>query len=203
MKQFFTERFHMLNDPNGKRLYLTASERQAFLQAAMKTTGEVRSFCETLHYTGCRISEALNLTVDRVDIDNQAITLETLKKRRRGVFRTVPVPRQLLNTIELVHDVRGAKRIDRPLWSWSRATAWRQVKKVMKAAEIAEGPQASPKGLRHGYGVNAISNGVPLNMLYKWMGHASIEVTAIYANALGEEQRQIADRMWTSSSELT
>jgi integrase len=33
-------------------------------------------------------------------------------------------------------------------------------------------------------------------MLSKWMGHASLEVTAIYANALGEEQRHIAARMW-------
>ena len=53
-----------------------------------------------------------------------------------------------------------------------------------------------PKGLRHGYGVHAISRGVQLNMLSKWMGHASLEVTAIYANALGEEQRSIAARMW-------
>jgi hypothetical protein len=30
----------------------------------------------------------------------------------------------------------------------------------------------------------------------KWMGHSKIETTAIYANALGEEQRQIAERMW-------
>jgi hypothetical protein len=29
------------------------------------------------------------------------------------------------------------------------------------------------------------------------MGHASLDVTAIYANALGEEQRKIAARMWT------
>jgi len=28
-------------------------------------------------------------------------------------------------------------------------------------------------------------------------GAASLEVTAIYANALGEEQRHIAARMWT------
>ncbi len=33
-------------------------------------------------------------------------------------------------------------------------------------------------------------------MLSKWMGHASLEVTAIYANALGEEQHNIAARMW-------
>ena len=28
------------------------------------------------------------------------------------------------------------------------------------------------------------------------MGHTSLEVTAIYANALGEEQYSIAARMW-------
>jgi hypothetical protein len=33
-------------------------------------------------------------------------------------------------------------------------------------------------------------------MLRKWMGHASIETTAIYANAVGEEEQSIAERMW-------
>jgi len=63
-------------------------------------------------------------------------------------------------------------------------------------AGIPDGPHRSPKGLRHGYGVHAISSGVPLNMLSKWMGHATLEVTAIYANALGAEEQGIAARMW-------
>jgi hypothetical protein len=37
---------------------------------------------------------------------------------------------------------------------------------------------------------------VPLNMLCKWMGHASMETTAIYANALGAEEQGIAARIW-------
>jgi hypothetical protein len=32
------------------------------------------------------------------------------------------------------------------------------------------------------------------------MGHASLEVTAIYANALGAEERPIAERMWKEAS---
>jgi integrase/recombinase XerD len=40
----------------------------------------------------------------------------------------------------------------------------------MEAAGLPEGPHRSPKGLRHGFGVHAISSGVPLNMLGKWMG---------------------------------
>lgn len=34
-------------------------------------------------------------------------------------------------------------------------------------------------------------------MLSKWLGHSSLEMTAIYADALGEEQRGIASRMWS------
>jgi integrase/recombinase XerD len=54
-------------------------------------------------------------------------------------------------------------------------TAYRRVLEVMEAAAIPDGPHRCPKGLRHGYGVHAISSGVPLNMLCKWMGHASAQ----------------------------
>ena len=36
----------------------------------------------------------------------------------------------------------------------------------------------------------------PLNMLCKGMGHADIKTTAIYANAIGAEEQDIAARMW-------
>ena len=190
----------MINDQDGKRLYLTAGERMAFLKVASRMPGEIRSFCETLHYTGCRISEALALTADRIDLENETITFETLKKRRKGVFRSVPVPPELMNTLELVHHIRRPYKPNRKLWMWSRTTAWRHVKQVMREARIVKGPQTSPKGLRHGYGVNAISSGVPLNMLSKWMGHSAIEITSIYTNAVGEEQKMISNRMWSNSS---
>ena len=66
----------------------------------------------------------------------------------------------------------------------------------MAAADLPEGPHVTPKGLRHSYGVHAITSGVPLNMLQKWLGHAMMETTAIYADAVGEEQQTIAARMW-------
>jgi site-specific recombinase XerD len=40
-------------------------------------------------------------------------------------------------------------------------------------------------------------SGVPLNLLQRWLGHAQLTTTAIYANAIGPEERQIAERMWT------
>lgn len=112
------------------------------------------------------------------------------------------MPESYLDTLDMVHGIRElVKRstgdvLDVPLWPWSRTTAWRRVSEVMVAAGIEDGPHRCPKGLRHGYGVAAINAAVPLNMLRKWMGHAQIKTTAIYANALGAEQRNIAARMW-------
>ena len=191
-----------LHDAQGKCLYVTADERVAFLAAAAKAARPARTLCGVLHTTGCRVSEALALTPEHVDLPGKAVVFETLKKRRRGVYRAVPVPPGLLDQLDLVHGLREAQRrgkghADQPLWPWSRMTAWRRVTTVMAAADIPAGPHRSPKGLRHGYGVHAISSGVPLNMLSKWMGHATLEVTAIYANALGAEEQGIAARMWS------
>lgn len=191
-----------LFDKNGQRLYLTASERDAFLKAAAFGDRSIRTFCMVLTYTGCRISEVLSLTGKSIDFGQRAIVVETLKKRSSGNFRAIPVPDHLLDTLDMVHGLKEASKgkrgqMDWLLWDFSRTTAWRHVQEVMSAAGIQDGPHKCPKGLRHGFGVLAITQGIPLNMVSKWMGHASLEVTAIYANALGEEQRAIASRMWS------
>ncbi len=192
-----------LYDRDGHRKYLTAVEREAFLKAAEDAPREVRTCCGTLLYSGCGISEALALTADRVDMKDRRIIFESLKKRKRGVFRPVPVPPAFLDTLDLVHNVRAAqKREGRGkgvfLWDWCRTTAWTRVCEVMKAAGIS-GPHATPKGLRHGFGVNATVNSVPLNKVQKWLGHADLKTTAIYADATGAEEDQIAGRMWMTA----
>ena len=50
--------------------------------------------------------------------------------------------------------------------------------------------------IRHGFGVSAVSNGIPLNLLQQWLGHAQLTTTAIYADAVGAEEKNIASRMW-------
>jgi integrase/recombinase XerD len=76
------------------------------------------------------------------------------------------------------------------------------------------------KGLRHGFGVAAVTHlphtqrpdtlavadrpselsrytaGIPLNLVQKWLGHAQLTTTAIYADAIGAEEKDIARRMW-------
>ena len=189
-----------LYDRHGHRKYLTPSERRDFIRASESAGQQVRTFCGTLAHSGCRISEALGLTADRVDIDDGVIVIESLKKRRKGVYRAVPVPPAFLDALCAAHGLRAARQSeDRGrsvfLWPWSRTTAWRHVCQVMQTAGI-DGVHATPKGLRHGFGIKAVVSGVPLNLVQRWLGHAQLTTTAIYADAIGPEERQIAERMW-------
>ena len=137
-----------LYDLTGHRKYLTNNERSAFLSATEQAPREVRTFCGMLAYTGCRISEALALTADRIDLQASVIVFETLKKRQPGIYRAVPVSDSLIEVVDLVHGVRDAQaRRDggrkHRLWPWSRMTGWRRVIEVMVRADIT-GPHATP-----------------------------------------------------------
>src|ERR1019366_9187823 len=99
-----------LFNSTGKRLYLTDSERKKFLAAADQEERQVRTFCYVLAHTGCRISEAQQLAGERIDFDAGAIVFESLKKRKRGIYRAVPVPASVLEMLAMVHGLRDRKK---------------------------------------------------------------------------------------------
>ncbi len=194
-----------LYDSHGSRKYLTAHERRAVAIAALRSSPPILTFSLTLLYTGARISEALELPPGRIDRAEDAIVLETLKRRKRGVYRAVPVPSELIERLMMFVESPQRKSIpgsdESRVWAWGRTTAWKYVKAVMESAGIPPRLR-TPRALRHAFGVNAIQTGVALNVLQKWMGHARIETTAIYADAIGDEERALAKRTWTGLQDL-
>ncbi|MEM7525015.1 MAG: tyrosine-type recombinase/integrase [Pseudomonadota bacterium] len=189
-----------LYDRERRRLYLNAAERERFVAVARRSPAEVRTFCLTLLYTGCRISEALSLSPSSVQVEDRVVAIRSLKKRRKVEIREVPIPRGLAEDLERSFRIAADPGSGEPLWRHAgarltRGLGYRWVKAAMREAGV-EGVHASPKGLRHGYGVHATRSGVQLHMLQRWMGHADMATTAIYATAVGPEELEIADRMW-------
>lgn len=180
-----------LFDEAGRRKYLSNDELARFIRVARNADPQTQAFCLLLAHGGCRISEALAITPQHLDHENKRVIFRTLK-RRRTVFRAVPIPDALMR--QLVRLARGGTD-DIRLWPWARQTAWRKVKVMMERAGI-EGAMASPKGLRHGYGIKAAVSNVPPNLIQRWLGHAKPETTLIYLDAVGVEERQFAKRMW-------
>ncbi|AMN40489.1 tyrosine-type recombinase/integrase [Rhodoplanes sp. Z2-YC6860] len=186
-----------LYSASGQRKYLNHDERRRFIAAALSWPHpRVTSLCLVLAYTGCRISEALGLTEGCIEWQSGCIAIRSLKKRKKlVVVRQVPVPPLCTKALKSAHQLPGSNP-DQRLWGWSRSRAWQLVKAVMQKALIAPGIHASPKGLRHGFGLHAVRSGVPLNMIQRWLGHASLTTTAIYLQAMGTEEHAIAMRMW-------
>jgi hypothetical protein len=136
----------------------------------------------------------LNCTWDRLDLTGGAVIFETLKRRKRGYFRGVPIPPDLLRDIGAFkpNESTGVR-----IWPVSRATAYRWIVAKMKEARI-EGTKACPKGLRHAHAVACIGRNIPLTVVKKWLGHARLETTAVYLDFSGDEERELAKRLWSS-----
>lgn len=186
-----------LFDISGQRKYLNSAEARRYLAATRGLSAPQRLFCEVLFYTGCRISEALELIPRRLDLDDKRIIFRTLK-RRRLVYRAVPIPAKLMRDLARHAGIKAdalVKRSNAPLFPWCRVTGWRVVKEVMERARIA-GPQASPKGLRHAFGIHAVEVQIPEAMLQRWMGHARARTTRIYTVFDSSGERGWARRMW-------
>jgi len=145
-----------------------------------------------LFWIGARISEILNLITHSIDFSDKVVIIECLKKRRKGIYRQIPLPSYLLSELQLfVQNFNPDQRI----WHWSRRTASRYVKAAMASANIS-GIQSSSKGLRHSFAVHCVLSKVPLTLIQKWMGHSSLSTTAIYLNIVGEEERKFAMDIW-------
>ena len=195
-----------LYDARGRRLYLNADERERFLKAADEENREYSVLCYFMHYTGCRISECREVTADRISLEEGTVTIRSLKKRKYDIkgrrkqpeYRSIPLPDSMIKALNLVFNIRSIKtpnkNIHKPFWPQNRSTLYRMIKKVMGKAEIC-GPQASPKGLRHGFGI-AMATHMPLNVLSQAMGHTSTKTTEIYLQFVDNEKRELFLKAW-------
>lgn len=185
--------------PTGERKYLNWAERHRVLAVMENLQRERALFALLLAWTGARVSEVLAVRADSFQVERNIVALRTLKRRRHHV-REVPIMPGLMVALDqhfkLSELQRNSATAHQRLWPWcSRVTSWRYVKEAMRDAGVI-GRRASPRGLRHGFGVGALQASVPLNIVQKWLGHSRISTTAIYANACGAEELGFAKKFW-------
>ena len=181
-----------------ERKYLNLDERHRVLAAASTLAARPALFALTLAWTGARVSEVLGLMPCSFQVDQSLVSIVTLK-RRRWCVREVPLPPDLMRALDREFSLQVAQKDrqhgDLRLWPMNRVTAWRHIKRVMKDAGISGRP-ACPRGLRHAFGVGTVQAGVPITLLQKWMGHARLSTTGIYAAVSGPEEIALAKKFW-------
>ena len=196
----FNDEHLSLYTARGERKYINQAERQRVLAVLERLDRERALFSLLLAWTGGRVSEVLDVRASSFQIERNIVALRTLKRRKPHV-REVPIAPGLMEALDRQFGLRELQRnpetANERLWNFCRVTAWRYVKGAMLEAGVVGRP-ACPRGLRHGFGVGTLQALVPLNMVQKWMGHARISTTAIYADASGDEEADFAARFWDS-----
>ena len=191
-----------LFDGNGERKYLTVEERKQFFDAVPEALSrDQRPFALMLYWSGARISEALAVTVGNIDYSEGGVVFKTLK-RRKDVFRFVPLPPYFMTKLDDVYDLKRRQKTkegrEELIWGFTRMGGYKYIKKVMKEAKIV-GVKAAPKGLRHSFVIAHQEKKTPAHILQRWLGWSTPAMLEVYGNAVGEEERALASQIWSKN----
>jgi len=159
--------------------------------------------CSSDLAAGLRVSEALRLDGDDLDLDGGSVRVIGKGDRERVVpvgdvavgwlRRYLATGRPALAAADRVRSARGG-----PVFLSDRGRrlgrnhAWFVVKRA--AAESGLGDRISPHTLRHSYATHLLEGGADLRVVQELLGHASISTTQIYTHLTGERIREVYAR---------
>lgn len=154
-----------------------------------------RALLELLYGTGTRISEAVGLAVDDVDLDGRSLTVLGKGAKVRvlplGGHASAALAAWLVRgRPALAARGRGTPRIflntlGRPL---SRQSAWTVLQQTAERAGIAE--HVTPHTLRHTFATHLLQGGADVRVVQELLGHASVTTTQIYTHVTIDSLRE-------------
>lgn len=181
-------------------IYPTTGEVHAMLAAAR--TPRDQMLLKLLWHTGGRISEVLSIRVG--DFTDRGIRMANLKQGSGSAEKHVFLdPAFLAEARDYCRGKpRGAYLIGRyhDGGRLTRQMAWHLFKAIALRAGVirrrmgqSEYESIWPHTMRHGYAVNTLGQGVPINAVQGQLGHANLDSTAIYLQlADADRERAIA-----------
>jgi integrase/recombinase XerD len=162
-----------------------------------------RALLELLYAAGLRISEAVGLDLDDIDLNESVVRVIGKGDRERQV----PVGDIAIVWLTLyVAEVRpvwleqrhGERRHGGPLFlsvrgdRLDRRRAWEMLVAAAESAGLKEG--ISPHTLRHSFATHLLEGGADLRIVQELLGHASINTTQLYTHLTGERIKDVYAR---------
>lgn len=160
--------------------FLGQPQVAAVYRAAKERSTRDRLLIALLYRLGCRISEAIGVRTDDVNLDRGEITIRAAKG---GATRTYSIPADIRPVLRahVRHGAPGAFLLaSRQGERLGRTRAWAVVKDVYREAGIPAG--YGPHSLRHSVAVHSLDAGAELVHVKDLLRHASIRSTEIYAD---------------------
>lgn len=145
--------------------------------------------------TGCRISEALSIRVQDVDLDNLLLTVNGKGRKQRKVPFSFELRRAIAKYMMdfcphphmLVFSTRNGRAL-------GRRVILRDVKLLCNKLGF-DPPERTLHAFRHTFSLNYLRKGGSVFHLQKVLGHSSLEMTRRYANLTTEDLQTVHQRL--------
>jgi integrase/recombinase XerD len=155
-----------------------------------------RALLEFLYSTGARISEAVGLDLDDVDLADRSALL----RGKGGKQRLVPIGRPSVAAIEAyrVRSRPALARLGRGVAAvflnarggrLSRQGAWQALRSAAERAGVTE--PVSPHTLRHSFATHLLEGGADVRVVQELLGHASVTTTQVYTLVTVDSLREV------------
>jgi integrase/recombinase XerD len=162
---------------------LSREEERQLIAHAYRVQGTRGLLIKTLFQTGARVSEFVNITADEVFFEEQMLLIS---KAEGGKSRYVPILPQLAQELRTHLGDRTAGY----LFETVRNTRYspRRIQQIIKetAADAQITKRVYPHLLRHSVATTLLERGMPIEQIQKFLGHAKLETTQIYAESSAE-----------------
>jgi integrase/recombinase XerD len=155
-----------------------------------------RALAEFLYGTGARVSEAVDLDVDDVDLDSMTVVVTGKGSKQRllplGTYASDAITAWLVRgRPAFAAKGQGTPRLflnslGRPL---SRQSAYAVLKGAGDRAGLPG--RVSPHTLRHSYATHLLQGGADVRVVQELLGHASVTTTQIYTLVTVDTLRQV------------
>jgi integrase/recombinase XerD len=162
---------------------LSREEERRLIAHAYRVQGSRGLLIKTLFQTGARVSEFVNIKANEVFFEEQMILIA---KAKGGKSRYVPILPQLAQELSthLGHRTTGY------LFETVQHTHYspRRIQQIIKetAADARITKRVYPHLLRHSVATTLLERGMPIEQIQKFLGHAKLETTQIYAESSAE-----------------
>jgi len=162
-----------------------------------------RALLEVLYGTGARISEAVGLDIDDVDMDVGMVRLFGKGSKDRmvplGSYAKAALERYLAlgrptlaveaPSSRTARDSLAAVFLNARGGRLSRQSAWTVLRTAATRAGLTAG--ISPHTLRHSFATHLLDGGADVRVVQELLGHASVTTTQIYTMVTVERLREV------------
>ena len=153
-----------------------------------------RALLEVMYATACRVTEAVDLDLSDVDLEEREALVTGKGDRQRlvplGGASVAALRSWLPDRLRLRRSDQHALFLNVRGGRLSRQGVWKITRKQAQRAGLAAG-SVSPHVLRHSAATHMVEGGADLRVVQEILGHASISTTQVYTRVSPRHLREV------------